>query len=760
MISRMAVVCSLLWLLTVNTGSAEDGTLLRASIQGRVVASQSGEPLEGVNVTVTGASMGAATDTQGLFRIDLPPGEYRLKFRRVGYADQVSDPIRLLSGQQLNLEIQLEERAIPLDEILVTGERKEELEGQQTSCHFLERRQVEELSGTAEDVLRTIQTLPGVVSPADFLGRVYVRGGKASENIVLLDRVFIYEPYHLGGLVSIFNPELIDHVEFYAGGYPAKYGMGLASVLRVVNRTGREYSLRGDVSLSVLSANAVFQGRLPGWNGRWILSTRRTYHDKLMEAVGAFENYVFPHFHDIQLKTTFAPWQNHVFCFDLLNSGDALKIKVENPDDRADAVADSGDLVWDNQLTLASLDWEWIPSPQTFSHLTVACSHQPFKSQINCPEPQWFTGEVTSLDLNGDLTLMSFRDHEIETGVYARGSDAQLSINFKQDYLLHSTENSNVAPDTTLLKTSLNKVFVYLGCYLQDHWQVISPVLDVSYGVRYEMMNTSPAKAVSPRFSVGYRVTDRTRLKFSWGHYYQYSIDPIQMEPPLGSSDLKPKRAVHYILGLEHQMTAVAKVRLEGYIKELSDLFVLGPELKFANYGRGSVRGLEIFYERSPECRLNGWASYAYSVARQKDQLGTPEYYPLQDQRHTFSAVLNYRFDRRWKLSLKWAVHSGRPYTPVLGAEPLVDEQTGETTGYLPVEGEINSRRFPGYQRLDVRLDRLFRFQGWDLSVYAEVLNLYMHRNVWDYSYTRDYSRRITSYQFPLLPAIGARVTF
>ena len=139
---------------------------------------------------------------------------------------------------------------------------------------------------------------------------------------------------------------------------------------------------------------------------------------------------------------------------------------------------------------------------------------------------------------------------------------------------------------------------------------------------------------------------------------------------------------------------------------------------------------------------------------------GTPEYHPLQDQRHTFSAVINYRLDHRWKLSCRWAIHSGRPYTPVLGSEPLTDEETGEVTGYFPLEGDINSRRLPGYQRLDVRVDRMFRFQGWDLSVYLEVLNLYNHKNVYDYGYTKDYSRRLTTYQFPLLPALGAKVSF
>ncbi len=756
----MAVICSLLAVTAVTAGLAEDVTVARASVQGRVRDSQTGMPLEGVNVLVVGTSLGAATDPQGSFQIALFPDEYRLHFQRVGYTDQVSESFRLIPGQQMNMEIRLEEEAVPMEEVLVVGERKLSLEQQLTSTHFLERRQVEEISGSSEDVLRTIQTRPGVVSPADFFGRVYVRGGRASENIVILDRIYIYEPYHLGGAVSIFNPELIDHVEFHAGGYPAEYGMGLASILRIVNRDGIDRSLQGTVSLSVLSANALLQGKLPGRNGTWIFSMRRTYHDKLMETMGAFENYVFPHFHDIQLKAAYPLSRSHILGFDFLDSGDALKIKVENLDDRADAVADSGDLAWDNQLTLASLDWKWILTPKSYSHLTAAYSRQPFRSEISGAQPQWFKGQVVNFDLNGDLTLMSFKDHEIETGFYLRDSDADLDIHFKQDYFLHVTENSNVALDSTLLNTSVNKLFRYLGVYLQDQWQVIPPVLDIGFGLRYEMMNTSPVRALSPRFSLGHQVTDLTRLKFSWGHYYQYSIDPVQMEPPLGSNDLKPKRAVHYIVGLEHQLTAASRVRLEGYIKELSDLFVIGPELKFTNYGRGSVRGLEVFYERLPSNRLNGWASYAYSITRQKDQPGTPEYYPLQDQRHTFSAVVNFRLDQRWRFSLKWALHSGRPYTPVLGAETLVDDETGEVSGYIPLEGEINSERFPGYQRLDVRLDRLFQFQGWDLSVYLEILNLYVHKNVYDYSYTRDYARRITTYQFPLLPAIGAKVNF
>jgi outer membrane receptor protein involved in Fe transport len=479
-----------------------------------------------------------------------------------------------------------------------------------------------------------------------------------------------------------------------------------------------------------------------------------------MDAIGAFENYIFPHFYDFQLKTTLPIHQDHIFTTDMLISGDALKVKLENPDHRADALADSGNLGWSNKLTLASLDWKWFLTPQTYSHLTLAYSKQPFDSEVSGIYPQWFKGQVHNVDLNADWTILSIPNHELEAGWYLRGSDAHLDINLKQDYFLHSSENSNVALDTTMLLSSIDKKFYYAGCYIQDEWEITPPVLRVGYGLRCEAMNTSPATPLSPRFHLIYRLTEDTRIKFSWGHFNQFSIDPTQVEPPLGSNQLKPKKAIHYILGWEHEPTENSKIRIEGYIKELSHLFVFSPDMKFTNYGRGKVHGLEFFFESRPFGRLDGWASYSYSVATRKDLAGTPEYHPLQDQTHTASLVVNYKFDPRWRLSWKWLAHSGRPYTPVTGVEAVVDSITGAVTSYIPIEGDINSKRFPSYQRLDMHLDRDFQFNGWDMDVYLEVLNVYCHRNVYDYSYTKDYSRRITTYQFPLLPSIGIKVMF
>jgi hypothetical protein len=362
--------------------------------------------------------------------------------------------------------------------------------------------------------------------------------------------------------------------------------------------------------------------------------------------------------------------------------------------------------------------------------------------------------------MNMDLAMLAWGGHELEAGCYLRSSDVNMDINFKQQYFQYSLENSNIALDTTLLQTSFEKAVRYTGLYVQDQWDVVPPVLSVGYGLRYESINTSSTRPLSPRFSLAHWVAENTLLKFSWGHYYQFSKDPVQMESPLGSRTLKPQRAIHYVWGIEHRLSSHTKTRLEAYVKELSQLLVFGPEMCFANYGRGSVHGFELFFERRPSGPLDGWASYSYSVARRKDLAGTREYHPLQDQRHTASLVLNYRPNRRWYFSAKWVVHSGKPYTPVLGSETVVDSTSGVVKGYRPIEGPVNSRRFPNYQRLDVRCDRVFQFDTWSLVAYLEVLNLYNHKNVYDYSYTKDYTRRITTYQFPLLPSLGLKVNF
>ena len=150
----------------------------------------------------------------------------------------------------------------------------------------------------------------------------------------------------------------------------------------------------------------------------------------------------------------------------------------------------------------------------------------------------------------------------------------------------------------------------------------------------------------------------------------------------------------------------------------------------FSNSGTGKSYGAEIFVQKRVASKLDGWLSYSYSVSKRKDEPGGMEYYPTQDQRYTISAIINYHPAPQWDISLKWDL------------------------------SKINTAVYPSYQRLDIRADYWFKWGNLPFSIYLEVLNIYNHKNIYDYVWNEDYSEQSKSYQFPLLPTFGVSVKF
>ena len=259
----------------------------------------------------------------------------------------------------------------------------------------------------------------------------------------------------------------------------------------------------------------------------------------------------------------------------------------------------------------------------------------------------------------------------------------------------------------------------------------------------------------SPRLSFSLAMGKKSVLKGAWGYYRQFPKDPVQMDPDNGNPHLKAQHATHYILGIERQVAENILTRIELYYKDFHKLIVKNPFTNYSNAGAGKSYGTEIFVQKRVSGKLNGWISYSYSISKRKDEPQGVEYYPMQDQRHTVSAVINYHPHPKWDISLKWLICSGRPYTPLNSVIYFP-----ETNSYLPIEGAINSKRLPSYHRLDIRVDYWFNWGSVPFSIYFEVLNLYNHKNLYDYFWNEDYSKRSESYQFPLLPTFGLSVKF
>lgn len=745
-----------------NNASAQEAT---GRYYGSVHDAKSGEPLVGVNVRIQSSNpitpfvgRGTATNANGQFHLDLTPGIYTLVFTMVGYEPYEDRGIVIVAGQRRFVKIHLVEQAIEMRPTEVIGERPLLGSDPQTSTHYIDRRELNRVSGNLEDITRTFQTLPGVSAQADFTGRMYVRGGRADENIVLLDRIYVYEPYHLGGLVSIFNPELIDRVEFYAGGFPAKYAGALSSIIEVHNKKTNREEAEGEASISVISANANYGGPLWRQRGSWLLSYRRSYHDLVMRALGEFEDYVFPHFGDAQIILFYPVSDNDLLSFTGLHSTDKVNLEFRS-DAPEESPADSGSFDWRNQLDIASVDWRHILSAKAFNHFTVSYQYQPFNYYVFELLPQTIRFRAHNWDAREDATFLFWRNHKIETGFYVRSMDVAQELEVKRAFWYYALGREDkdspvrVADDSSRIIIDTRRGYTYAGGYVQDEWQILPPLVSINYGVNASYFDVTGQSLLSPRLSLAWKVRAQTVLKAAWGHYYQYPNDVVQLDDNYGNRQLGAQKAIHYILGFEQQLGENWLLRAEGYYKDLRRLIVIVPAENFNNNGRGRSYGFDVFLQKRGGGKLDGWLSYSFGISKRRDSLGAKEYYPIHDQRHNLSLVCNWKFSRRWELSIKWMYRSGRPYTPLAGR--FYDPQT-ETP--LPIPGELNSRRYPAYHRLDVRAARPFRLWSLDMTGYAEFINLYNRRNVYEYHWNDHYSERRTSYQFPLLPSVGVAV--
>ncbi|NOY06475.1 MAG: TonB-dependent receptor plug domain-containing protein, partial [Chlorobi bacterium] len=215
-------------LVEFSIGNAQD----TKSIKG-IVVNERNEPLAGANVVLLRTRFGAIADEAGKFIIrNVPKGSYTLRVSMVGYD---SKEIRnVVPGEAQMLRIVLREAPIKTGTVEVTSRRMERSQSDtRTSVQALKPREVKNLPGAAEDVLRSLQALPGVLSPNDFSSQLIIRGSGPDQNLILMDEVEIFNPYRLYGVVSMFNPETVSEISLITGGFPAKYGDRLSAVLDV-----------------------------------------------------------------------------------------------------------------------------------------------------------------------------------------------------------------------------------------------------------------------------------------------------------------------------------------------------------------------------------------------------------------------------------------------------------------------------------------------------------------------------------------------
>ena len=729
-ISSLTWLWALLLLMPMLPGAAAHASQTTTATVTGEVRDESGASLPGAEITATALIDGAVSRTQsdgaGRFELaGLGPGRYAIVGERPGFVPAVIADLVLDPGSSRSVILELRVPGIS-ETVSVGAEQAEPAAAPSTIA--VAPRAVQNVAGAAENIYRVLQTLPGVTAVNDFDSRLSVRGGGPDQNLTVMDGVEIHNPYRLFGLTSAFNPETVERFELITGGFSARYGDRLSSILVVENRPGSPATgLGATAALGLTDGNAIAEGRLPGMNGSsWLLTGRRTYYDLVAERIVDAD---LPSFADLQARADVQMRPGHKLTVFGLNSRESTDARFDEDEDGGDEFVD---IQTSTRNDLGAVAYAGTFGPRVFSKTTASWYRNreliDFNGGIrtgsrrsNRPdggaEPLAnviFTRALSIRDLavRQELTVSAGASHLIEAGFESHNLDTTWRWRISGDRNFDAANGSSAQGGTgipSLLDSA--RTTRRAGVWLADRW-TLGERLRLEPGVRVDWSGITREAIVSPRLALVADLTDWTRVRLAGGLFTQspgyekllqsdYFLD-------LSYSDglsLTSERAWHALAAIERGIGSELTVRLEGYYKDFDGLilgrletpaevaarvatYAFPEDLSFGiprapqvtsvprNLGDGRAYGLEVYAAKqaaSASSRLTGWASYTWGRAETTAYGRT--FAADYDRRHALSVVGSYRFSRLIELATTWRAQSGFPYTPAIGVRPAATEE-------------------------------------------------------------------------------------
>jgi len=697
------------------------------SIQGIVLDETTQQPIVGANIIVPGTNRGAASDLEGKFIIDrLPLGTYLLRVDYIGYSPRtVSDIVVKLSHPAM-VNIDIQESVLELEAAIVVADYFTRSQDTPASTQVQSSEEIRRLPGGFEDVVRAISILPGVAQAEAGRNDLVVRGGSPSENLYIIDNIEVPNINHFGtqgasgGPQSFINLDFVDETSFSTGGFTAKYGDRLSSVLDISLREGLEDQFASKTTISASQFGFNLEGGLPQ-DGNFLFSVRRSYLDFLFKAAGF--GFV-PEYWDFLGKASFNLNQTDQLTFLGIAALDNVKWFNDTEEQRN---FNSQVLGSDQQQLVAGVSYQHLLDSGLF---TVALSQVNVDyafSQKNANLEPIFQNisydRQTNLKADGVWRLN--RNLRLSSGVKLNRT------NFYSDLVLNQTDVPGIG--TLRVEEEYAKVGWKSGAYAQLAQRFFR--LNYTAGIRVDHFTILAAKpVVSPRFSVSYSLTGELTSSLSLGRYNQYP-STIWLVAEESNRDLEPIKADQIVLGLEYLWRPDTRVSLETYTKQYHNYPVSltrpylvmvntgagwgGSQEGFASFGvdplssegSGWARGMELFIQKKmSEVPCYGTVSVSYNQSKftALDGIERPGSF---DQTWIINLGGGYIVNEKWEFSTKFRYATGRPYTPL--------DESGQQ-----MISAYNSVRLDPNHSLDVRLDR--RWGGsWGLISYIDIQNIY-----------------------------------
>lgn len=749
----------LMTLMSFNTSAQQ------YQIRGTVTDANNRETLPGVPISIKGMeSKGVSTDENGKYKLSLPKGDYTLIVKYMGYQDK---ELTVSLSKNVTKDITLEQSSVGLDEIVVSAQQSDaNVTTAQTGADKISLQEIALLPVLMgeRDIVKAFQLLPGIKSTGDGNSGLFVRGGSADQNSILLDNMPLYNASHLMGFFSTFNSDVVKDATLYKGAMPAQYGERLAAALDVQTREGNDQNYEVSGGIGIIASRLTLEGPIKKGKSSFLLSGRRTYADMIAKLSGAEDakNSTL-YFYDLNLRMDYK-----------LSDKDKLTVSGYLGQDKLglDKIVSTD---WGN--TSASIRWNRLFNDKFSMNTSAIFNKYAYK---------------VDLEMNIDLRISS--------DIY--------DYIFKQDFMYANSDNSiwrfgysstyhDIAPGKYRFdegkgdKQPLQHRYSWENGAFVSNQLKLSDKLEVIYGVRlsafsvlgkgnfyqldanHNITDTVHYKSgefvktyfnVEPRASMVYKLSDISSIKAAYGRTTQnmHLISNSSMMGPMdrwasSSQYIKPQISDQITLGYFRNFNNNKyEFSVEGYYKDLknqidfkdnADMYgkdAMETELRF---GKGRAYGVE-FLLRKKTGKLTGWIGYTLSKSEKKiDEVNNNEWYDAtQDRTHDISVVGIYQLNHKWSFSAAFVYYTGNAITYPSG-KYMIDGLE------IPYYTERNGYRAPDYHRLDLGATLVLRNRK---NYYSDLsfglYNAYGRENPYSIDFRADKNdpSKATAYQYSL----------
>ncbi len=713
-----------------EVGNPEATGTSHVTLSGYVYDARTGEVVPGVILQIGETNTFTLTDRYGYYRFNLVPGRYDINISGGGQMESRRQ-VQLYSEGMLDLVSS--EKVHTLTEISVYGNRRDNVRQTIIGVERLRMQDIKNIPTAfgESDILKVVTSLPGVKAAGEISNGFNVRGGATDQNLILYNDGTIFNPTHLFGLFSAFNPDIVRDMELYKSSIPARFGGRISSVLDIHSREGNKKEFLGSASLGLLTSRLSVEG--PIWKDRtsFILGGRTTYSDWILKQLPESSGYKNGNagFHDINGTLSHRFNEHNNLFVDGYYSRD--RFRFEEYEDYA------------YRNTNASIKWRHIFNNRFLGVFSGGYDHYDHNTNNTENEAAAYTLDfgIDQIFGKADFSLQTESKHAFNFGLDARYYDLQPG-----SYLPYN-EHSLVVPDRIQHEKALES-----AVYFSDKW-TISDKLEIDYGIRWSMFNvlgpreydlygpgSLPSAATVTesrqdgsgglktyqgpefRFAARYSILDDFSFKVGVNSMRQY-IHKISNNTVMAPTDtwkltdanILPQQGIQYAAGFYKDFRdEFVEISLEGYYKTMDNYLdyrngaqlMMNPRLERDVVStEGRAYGAELMIRRT-EGRLNGWVSYTYSRTelRQSDpRIALPvnggDWYPADfDKPHEVKLIGNYRFTHRVSVSLNAEYATGRPIT-------LPVSKYGYAGGEYLYYSDRNQYRIPDYFRLDFSLN-------------------------------------------------------